>query len=200
MKSFIEEARHKQIVAAAISVLAREGYASASLSRIAREAGISKSIITYHFSGKDEMFEAVYRLVESSASSYIAPLMETEEDPSGVIAAYIRNQIGYMKEHRDELLAIGQLAMSHGGQDGPDYMATSAQEEARLLADLMAEGQRRGIFRDFDRRVMAAAISKAIESALTEWAYRPDTDLDAYGNELVTLFLRGMEKRENDTS
>nr|AMP54047.1 bacterial regulatory proteins, tetR family [uncultured bacterium] len=198
MKSFIEEARHKQIVGAAIAVLAREGYARATLSRIAKEAGISKSIITYHFSGKDEMFEAVYRHVENSAGAYITPHMEVEADPSGMIAAYIRNQIGYMKDHRDELLAIGHLAMSHGGENGPEYIAASAREEITLLDDLMATGQKRGIFRDFDRRVMAAAISKAIESALTEWAWQPETDLDAYGEELVALFLRGMERRNDD--
>ncbi|MFY0663144.1 MAG: TetR family transcriptional regulator [Natronospirillum sp.] len=198
MKSFIEEARHKQIVGAAIAVLAREGYARATLSRIAKEAGISKSIITYHFSGKDEMFEAVYRHVENSAGAYITPHMEVEADPSGMIAAYIRNQIGYMKDHRDELLAIGHLAMSHGGENGPEYIAASAREEITLLDALMATGQKRGIFRDFDRRVMAAAISKAIESALTEWAWQPETDLDAYGEELVALFLRGMERRNDD--
>lgn len=198
MKSFIEEARHKQIVGAAIAVLAREGYARATLSRIAKEAGISKSIITYHFSGKDEMFEAVYRHVESSAGAFISPHMEVEADPGGMIAAYIRNQIGYMKDHRDELLAIGHLAMSHGGENGPEYIAASAREEITLLDDLMAKGQERGIFRNFDRRVMAAAISKAIESALTEWAWQPETDLDAYGEELVALFLRGMKRRNDD--
>ncbi len=168
MKSFIEEARHKQIIGAAIAVLAREGYASATLSRIAKEAGISKSIITYHFSGKDEMFEAVYRHVEHSAGAFITKHMEIATDPGGMIAAYIRNQIGYMKDHRDELLAIGHLAMSHGGQNGPDYIAASAREELTILDNLMAEGQQQGIFREFDRGVMAAAISKAIESALTE--------------------------------
>jgi len=191
---FIEDARRKQIVNAAIAVLAREGYANASLSRIAQEAGISKSIITYHFSGKDEMFEAVYRHVEASAGAHITPYMEDADGPAGRIAAYIRHQIGYMKGHRDELLAIGHLAMSHGGPNGPDYIAASEDEEIALLEDMMAVGQELGVFRQFVRRVMAAAIAKAIESALTEWAWRPETDLDAYADELIALFERGMRK------
>lgn len=196
MMSFIEEARRKQIVDAAIAVLAREGYANATLSRIAKEAGISKSIITYHFSGKDEMFEALYRHVEASAGAHITPYMEDADGPAGIIAAYIRHQIGYMKGHRDELLAIGHLAMSHGGQNGPDYIAASAGEEIALLEEVMTKGQALGLFRRFDRRVMAAAIAKAIESALTEWAWRPETDLDAYADELIALFDRGMRRDE----
>lgn len=42
MKNFIEEVRRKQIIAAAITVMTREEYVSATLSRIAKEAAISK--------------------------------------------------------------------------------------------------------------------------------------------------------------
>ncbi|WP_420793476.1 TetR/AcrR family transcriptional regulator [Roseinatronobacter alkalisoli] len=51
MTSFIEEARRRQIVDAAIRVLAREGYAKAPFSCIKAEAQISKSTIMYHFCG-----------------------------------------------------------------------------------------------------------------------------------------------------
>ena len=52
--SFIEQARRSQIVDTAIRTIAQRGYSQASLAEIAREAGISKGVISYHFEGKDD--------------------------------------------------------------------------------------------------------------------------------------------------
>lgn len=194
MASFIEEARKKQIVAAAIGVLANEGYARASLSRIAAQAGISKSVITYHFAGKDEMFEAVFTHVAEAAGAYMTPFLEQARDPAGQLIAHIRHQIAYMGDHRDELLAIGAIAMNHGGPSGePDYIARGAQEERDILTTLIAEGQAAGQIRaGLDAQFMAGVISKTIEGGLSEWAWRPETDLSAYADQLVDLLERGM--------
>jgi len=197
--SFIEQARKCQIVAATIKVLAREGFARASLSRIAREAGISKSIISYHFAGKEALFEAVFAHVADSAGAYMTPFLLEAGDPAGQLMAYITHQIAYMAGHRDELIAIGTLALNLGGPEGgPDYIARAGAEERAILVSLMEAGQRAGQFRSFDSQVMAAVMSKAIESALAEWAWRPETDLAAYARELVDLFSRAMRKGQGD--
>ena len=52
--SFIEEARRRQIIDTAIRTIATRGYSRTSLAEIAREAGISKGVISYHFEGKGE--------------------------------------------------------------------------------------------------------------------------------------------------
>lgn len=196
MASFIEEARKKQIIEAAILVLANEGYARASLSRIAARAGISKSVITYHFAGKDEMFEAVFTHVADAAGAYMTPFLEQAGDPAEQIAAYIRHQIAYMGDHRDELLAIGTLALNHGGASGtPNYIARSAEEEHAILTSLVAAGQRTGQIRgDLDAQFIAGLISKTVEGGLSEWAWRPETDLSAYADQLIDLLEHGMRK------
>ncbi|WP_332715941.1 TetR/AcrR family transcriptional regulator [Pelagibacterium mangrovi] len=196
MASFIEQARRKQIIAAAISVLAREGYARASLSRIAAQAGISKSVISYHFAGKDEMFSAVFEHVVEAAGAYMTPFLEQAGDPAGQIAAYIRHQLGYMEGHRDELLAIGALAMNHTTGNLADTIANSTAEERAVLVSLIEAGQAAGQLRPLDAGVMAAVIAKSVESALEEWAWRPETDLAAYADELVELFARGMRRTD----
>jgi len=51
----------QQIVEAAIRVLARQGYARTSLMDIAREAGMSKGAVHYHFPTKEELMAVVLR-------------------------------------------------------------------------------------------------------------------------------------------
>jgi AcrR family transcriptional regulator len=49
----------QQIVEAAIRVLARQGYARSSLMDIAREAGMSKGAVHYHFPTKEALIQVV---------------------------------------------------------------------------------------------------------------------------------------------
>lgn len=191
--SFIEEHRRRQIIDATILVLARQGVAQTSLSRIAAQAGISKSIISYHFSGKDEIFEQLFALVSTRIEAAIVPRIEAAATTWERIAAYIEGQLAYMYQHREELLAIGHIALSFvGSSDIPTYIAATSAEEHQLLRDWLAEGQAEGAFVPFDVDVVAAMISGAIESTLSRWASAPETDLDHYSIELVALFKRAI--------
>src|SRR5262252_7524472 len=54
------EPSRKQLMTAAIDSFARLGYQGTSIDRIAREAGVTKGAVYYHFRDKEELlFEAV---------------------------------------------------------------------------------------------------------------------------------------------
>lgn len=191
--SFIEQARRRQVIEAAIVVLAQEGYARASIARIAAQARISKSIITYHFMDKDALFEALFAHVVEAAGAFITPFLEQAATAPERVFAYMTAQLAYMETHRDCLLAIGQLATGHTSNGmPPDYISQAEEREQAMLVAFFEEGQRAGLYRAFDKRVMAQVMAKAIEAALTEWAWKPQTDLQAYGKELIVLFDRAM--------
>lgn len=192
--SFIEEQRRKQIIDATIAVLARNGVAQTSLSRIAAEAGISKSIISYHFNGKDEIFEQLFATISARIETALVPQIEKATTSWDRLSAYIGGQLAYMREHREELLAIGHIALSHiGTGTTPDYIARTSVEEHNLLRDWLIEGQAEGSFAAFDADVMAATISGAIESTLSRWAENPGIDLDHYSKELIAVFHRAIK-------
>ncbi|OAM78718.1 TetR/AcrR family transcriptional regulator [Devosia elaeis] len=191
--SFIEEQRRRQIIDATISVLARHGVAQTSLSRIAAEAGISKSVISYHFDGKAEIFRQLFATIGARIEAAILPEIERAEDSWGRIAAYIGGQLAYMEAHREELLAIAHIALSHVGTGAaPDYIARVEIEEHELLRDWLKEGQADGSFTTFDADAMATTIAGAIEGTLSRWANDPRTDLDLFAAELIALFGRAV--------
>lgn len=51
-----------RILAAAEAVIAEQGYAAASLRRIAQRAGVPVTLISYHFGSKLELYRAIFRL------------------------------------------------------------------------------------------------------------------------------------------
>ena len=81
-QTFIEKARRAQIVAAAVEVIAEVGYAKASLAAIAVRAGISKGVISYHFSGKDELMVTIVETIYGDAAAHIVERMEGLESPT----------------------------------------------------------------------------------------------------------------------
>ena len=72
-RTFIENARRQQIVAAAIDTIAEVGFAQASLARIAERIGISKGVISYHFAGKDDLVRQVAIEIVEAGRAYIIP-------------------------------------------------------------------------------------------------------------------------------
>lgn len=186
--SFIQAARRQQIIAAAIATVTAVGYGQASLARIAEQAQISKSVISYHFANKDELLEQVVRQVVDDWAAFMRPFLEAETTATGRLAAYIRSRLAYMRDNHSRLIAVAEIIVNHRGPDGkPVFAERDADPVAELVAILQA-GRKSGEFREFDPVVLAMTITQGIDGALTYWAEHPDTDLTAYGEELVTLF------------
>ena len=70
-QTLIEEARRSQIVETAIQTIATEGFSHTSLAEIAKKAGISKGVISYHFSGKEELVEEILRSLLRQPAEFI---------------------------------------------------------------------------------------------------------------------------------
>src|SRR6266542_4643855 len=99
-KSFIEAARREQIIEATINAVAEEGYAGASLAKLAARARISKSIISYHFAGKDELIEETVKQIYAEIRDSIRPRFEAETTAAGKLRGYIEAEFAYLQEHR----------------------------------------------------------------------------------------------------
>ena len=176
-RSFIEEARRRQILDAAVLVVGEAGYANTSLARIAQKAGISKSVISYHFSGKDEIlrlvvsefFERVWRRMEER--------IRAENTATGAVHAWIEAQTEFLGAHRAEFLAMNEVVMNHRNPDGSLVFAEGMAEEVDGLAEILAWGRRDGEFRDFDPRIVANIVLRCADGILGSWVLDDAVDL-----------------------
>ena len=186
-QTFTERARREQIVAAAITVLARDGYAKATFARIAEEAGISPGLITYHFGTRDELFDAIGRTIDQRMDAAMAG---RAEGAGGYVEALQLMLVGYVSYCADEpesVLAMSQLrrGMATGGRE--DVLRESRESGIKELEGMFAEGQQHGSYRRFDTRTMAIAVMTAMGAAPDE-LHRVGTDAESYGAELANLF------------
>jgi TetR/AcrR family transcriptional regulator, fatty acid metabolism regulator protein len=189
-RTFIETARRAQIMAAAIDTIAELGYGQASLSRIAETAGTSKGVILYHFGSKDDLIRELVSELSAKGRAYLGPRLEAEPTGTGMLRTYIQANLAFIRENRNHVLAIVEIALSGRSADGSPLYDMSIREAGTVaLQKLLAHFQGTGEFRDdFDPLVMALAIRAALDGVPARLARDPSLDLDHYGRELAGLF------------
>ncbi len=102
-----------QIVAAATRVIARQGYARTSLNDIAREAGMSKGAVHYHYPTKEALVTKVLETATDAVAERTKSAWQAGgNDPIEALRASVR-----------ELWAV----------------RTSGSEEVRVVSDLLAQ-------------------------------------------------------------
>ncbi|WP_394617547.1 TetR/AcrR family transcriptional regulator [Lentzea sp. JNUCC 0626] len=188
-RSFIEDARRGQIVAATIATIAEIGYAKSSFVQIAQRAGISPGLITYHFAKREALMKQVMLTVHDSMDRALTAHTENADGYVSALRSLIEGFVVYCAEHPTELIAISQIAAA--ARDAESARTWADEQNARTLTeleDMFREGQQAGELREFAPRVMAVSVLAAMEAAPAELMARPDTDVSAYARELADLF------------
>lgn len=178
-RSFIEQARRAQIIAAAAETVAEVGYAGASLSRIARQAGINKSVISYHFASKDEIFEQMVSEAYARTEEHLRARLAEEDSAAGKIRTWVAAQIEFFSQDRTRFLAVSEIAVNHRTADGSRPFLDHEDGEVAAIGAILAQGQAADEFRDFDPTGAATIISRAVEGVLGAWMVDEETDLAA---------------------
>jgi AcrR family transcriptional regulator len=84
------EGRRRDLVGAAITVIARNGLGGTTLARVAAEAGLTAGIVNHHFDTKDALLiETLRTLSEEFAQGLEAGLAAAGDDPAAGLVAII---------------------------------------------------------------------------------------------------------------
>jgi AcrR family transcriptional regulator len=192
-RTFIEEARRRQIVDAAIEVIAESGYTQASLERIALRAGISRGLISYHFAGRDDLMGAVVARAYEDGAAFMRPRIESATTPTDTLRAYVQSHLEYMRDHRDRLLALVAVRRA-GNIAGLRRSPAGFADALGPIEAILRWGQTEGEFRDFDPHVMAIVIRNVIDGIPHHISADPDLDLDVCAREIVTTLSLATRK------
>lgn len=171
-------------------MLAELGYAQTSFARVAERLGISKSVISYHFGSKDELLEQVIRSVYAAGAQYIRPRAEAADSAPAMLAAFLRANLEYIRDHSQEIAAVAEIAVNARARDGAPRFAAGPggiEQTLRPLQEILRRGQAAGEFADFDTRTMAWAIRSLVDSVPRWRLLDPEFDFDTCIDELIAL-------------
>jgi AcrR family transcriptional regulator len=193
-RTFADEARREQLVECAIDVIAEEGFAKASLARIAQRAGVAKSVVLYHFANKDELVEQVLTAVSTASAATLPERMATAGTARDKLRVIIESLVEFMATHRTYTLAALETWNMTRSLPGRLRLVAEREGGADGIRDLLVEGQENGEFGEFDPHVLAVMVRQAVDAVALEAALDPAADLTAFGAELVAMLDRATRR------
>lgn len=190
-QSFIAEARREQIIKAAIEVLEEIGYVSTSLAKIAKKANISTGLISYHFSGKEDLMNNTLMYLVEQEWRYILERVGQKQTPTEKLTAFIEASLAYQVTNRTNNIALIEIVFVARTQDHiPYYLLDDAEEDVKnnLLKDILRQGQEINEFNNFNLQAVSTIIQGAIsESMLT---FQSKVSIEEYSEELIKSILK----------
>jgi TetR/AcrR family fatty acid metabolism transcriptional regulator len=192
-RSFIEQARRDQIVAAAIDVLYESGFAATSLGAIAERIGVSKGVISYHFTGKDEVLREIVAQVLAEARAYMVPRIAAARSYGEALRLYVTTNMEYIEAQRRKIIAFMEILNGMPPtRSEPAPFDEGRQVAVDELTSLLAAGQAAGEFGGFSASVAAVSLRASIDALSILLRADPDMDIGAYGAELLRLYERAV--------
>lgn len=194
-KSFVEQARRAQIVEATISALAEHGYMNTSFSKIAKQAGISASLISYHFKNKEELTEEVYKSIIQGRAAHVGTKIDAATTASDKLRAALEADLAYMGTRPElfqallEILFVARSKIDAASHRGDDIHAGFIP-----IADILKAGQASGEFGNFDAFNMAIIIDSARDGFLGQLAGHPEFDLEEFSRTLIATIFAIIKK------
>ena len=191
--------KRRQILDAAVTVFARQGFHATRVSDIADEAGVAYGLVYHYFNSKDHVLNELFL---ERWSLLLAAIEEAEQtdasyrDKLAAVAGFIFESYRHDPGADEGIIVEVTRAANSFGRTHLDEIRRAYESIAKIVAD----GQEAGEFRsDVAPRFASQAFYGAVEQLLTEWIFDDvtvaDDRFDEARNLLVTTICDGLEPR-----
>lgn len=169
------ERRRRSVLDAARACFGRDGYAGATVARIACEAGVSNGLLYQFFRSKDELLEVVLKEVVRDWVRALVPREHEHERPARALEQMFRRSVEFCRTNpllpallsSDPSLQLQRMSVAAEGR-------LDAHRE--LIASILERGIAQGEFQaDLDVASVADLICQ-LTADYSRRAYVPDPD------------------------
>jgi AcrR family transcriptional regulator len=188
----VHNAKRGALVAAANQVFRKKGYYNTSMDDVARSLHVSKTVVYYYVTNKQELLFLCYKL----AFEYGAEAREYAEQNGRTAREKLELLLRRYTESLIDKLGGGAL-MTEDSALTPEHLATVVEYRRnwnRMFRGLIQDGIAEGQFRECDARLIEFFIMGAIRN-IHNW-YSPEGDLDGklIADELVKFAFDGISQ------
>jgi AcrR family transcriptional regulator len=134
----LKEQRKEQILDVSLRLFANLGYESTSISRIAKEAGISKGLLYNYFESKEALLKSLVSNLNSMEENFMDFVFD--EDPRKMLEKIFISYFNLISESKNQLRLITVLAFQVDKFDFIQDIATQKMTSYRhLFTDLLTK-------------------------------------------------------------
>ncbi|ARD47122.1 TetR family transcriptional regulator [Sporosarcina sp. P37] len=161
--------KYKQIVDAAVIVIAENGYHQAQVSKIAKEAGVADGTIYLYFKNKEDILISVFREKMAIFVENIKEILEKDLPISDKLQLVVENHFRVLQED-PHLAIVTQLELRQSNKDLRFQINNVLKEYMVLLDTLLEEGVEKGeLSSELDLRLARQMLFGTMDETITSW-------------------------------
>jgi AcrR family transcriptional regulator len=154
----------EKIFGATLRIANRKGFPAMSMRDLSRESGLSMGALYTYFSSKEELLSMLQEQGRALVRLVLEERMRAPEEPRERLRRAIRSHL-YISEAMQPWFYFSYMETKNLSEPERGNAIRAEQETEKLFADILAQGQRAGVFRQRDHR-LAACVLKAM---LQDW-------------------------------
>lgn len=192
------EVTRESLIDAALTVFGRKGYSLTTLSDVAKEVGVTRGAIYWHFGGKEELYAALVKERFAHANAIFNNIIDSNLTPQEKVRGLLVKTLEYVEED-EQYLAVLELTLSKTeSTPGTEFMqqqrSFAVKAVADALSEILEEGRKLGQFRaDMAVQVTAYAALGILLGVISIWLIdRTAFSPKEYAATMIDSFMHGI--------
>ncbi len=188
--------KYQRIMNAAIKVFAEQGFYKATISQVAREAGVADGTIYIYFKNKADILNNFF----SNRTRLVFQRFRETVDESGNAEEKLRNLIRrhlYEFQRDRDMAVVFQREALQARYVADEYIREITKMYLDIVGEILEQGQSEGCIRkDFQNGLAKRFILGAVNEVINTWVTADGKyDLVSMADPLVDLYLAGLERK-----
>ncbi|MGX9135499.1 TetR/AcrR family transcriptional regulator [Rummeliibacillus sp. JY-2-4R] len=190
-----DKPKYRQIIDAAVIVIADNGYHQAQVSKIAKQAGVADGTIYLYFKNKEDILISVFQEKMSVFVENLQKILKQSTTAKEMLYGMIEGHFKVLSEDH-HLAIVTQLELRQSNKDLRLKINAILKEYLDLLDEILKKGIQDGEFvEDIDIRLTRQVIFGTIDEVSTTWVMKEQKyDLVAMAPSVHQILLKGIQR------
>ena len=186
--------KKEKILNAAIKIISKKGFFNASISEIAKLAGVADGSVYTYFKGKNELLIESFKLVLEKILKKVEKELTKTGDPLEKIKIIIKMHVEYMEKHPDTANFL-QIQLRQSNRDIRHHIKNEMRKYYHILGKILQEGIHQGKIRnDVNKRIIGSLIFGTVDEIITSWVLsEKDEKLSDKLEDIYKVVLTGIK-------
>lgn len=187
--------KYKQIIDAAVIVIAENGYHQAQVSKIAKQAGVADGTIYLYFKNKEDILVSLFQEKMGVFIEKIEDEIRSVETAAEKLFTLIETHFSLLAEDH-HLAIVTQLELRQSNKELRLRINEVLKGYFNVVDKIITAGKETGEFREgLDHRLARQMIFGTIDETVTTWVMNDQKyDLTKQAKQLHDLFVYGFTK------
>lgn len=186
------QARREEILAAAVRVFARRGFAASRIDDVASAAGVAKGSVYLYFDSREELLHAAFDALSARSAALLRGAAEERGSARDRLEALVRSVLGMLTAEPEVAhIMLDLWASGRGRRDSPIDLAHTYRTYRGAITALLEQAGDEGDAAPASPQAHAAIIVGAIEGCVLQWLMDPEVDPVGLADPLVRMLVPG---------